>query len=114
MAVGNLLTSGYWLSRLVDQRTNNNSTEVAVIDIYCNYLQENGELILDILREIIQTIYDESKRIFSIHSLRKVNIRITRSTICFRTTTYMYMNNEIETLAVNTVNIQQDQYILPL
>ena len=71
MAVGNFLASGYWLSRLVDQRTNNKSTEVAVINIYCNYLQENCELILDILRETIQTIYDESKRIFVYSFIKK-------------------------------------------
>ena len=46
-------------SRLVDQRTNIKNTEVAVINICCNYLQQNGELILNILQETIQTIYDE-------------------------------------------------------
>ena len=44
---------------LVDQRTNNKNTVVAVINIYCNYLQQNGELIRHILQETIQTIYDE-------------------------------------------------------
>ena len=44
------------VSSLVDQRTKNKNTVVAVINIYCNYLQQNGELILNILQE---TIYDE-------------------------------------------------------
>ena len=43
-------------SRLVDQKMNSKNTEVAV---YCNHLQQNGELILNILQETIQTIYDE-------------------------------------------------------
>ena len=59
MATEKFLALCYWFSRLVDQRTNNKNTEVAVINIYCNYLQKNGELILNILQEIIQTIYDE-------------------------------------------------------
>ena len=33
-----------------DQRINNKNTEVAVINIYCNYLQQNGELILNVLQ----------------------------------------------------------------
>ena len=40
---------------------NNKNREVAVINIYCNYLQQNGELILDILQE---TIYDANIRVF--------------------------------------------------
>ena len=59
MATEKFLASCYWFSRLVDQRTNNKNTEVAVINIYCNYLQQNGELIYNILQETIQTIYDE-------------------------------------------------------
>ena len=59
MAVRKLLASCYWFSRIVDQRANNKNTEVAVINIYCNYLQQNDELILNILQETIQTIYDE-------------------------------------------------------
>ena len=59
MVADKFLASCYWFSRLVDQRMNNKNTEVAVINIYCNYLQQNGELILNILQEIIQTIYDE-------------------------------------------------------
>ena len=34
--------------RHVDQRTNNKNTVVAVINIYCNYLQQNGDLIHNI------------------------------------------------------------------
>ena len=45
--------------RLVYQRMNNKNTVVAVIKIYCKYLQQNGELILNILQETIQTIYDK-------------------------------------------------------
>ena len=45
MVVEKFLGSCYWFSRLVDQRRNNKNTEVAVIDIYRNYLQQNGELI---------------------------------------------------------------------
>ena len=59
MVVEKILASCYWFSRLVDQRTNNINTEVAVINIYCNYLQQNGELILNILQETTQIIYDE-------------------------------------------------------
>ena len=61
MAAEKFLASCYWFSRLVDQRMNNKNTVVAVINIYCNYmyLQQNGELILNILQETIQTIYDE-------------------------------------------------------
>ena len=59
MAKEKFLASCYWFSRLVDQRMNNKITVVAVINIYCNYLQQNGELILNILQEAIQTIYDE-------------------------------------------------------
>ena len=39
----------------VDQRMNNKNTVVAVINIY---LQQNGELILNISQETIQTIYE--------------------------------------------------------
>ena len=46
----------YKFSKLVDQKMNNKNTEIAV---YCNHLQQNGELILNILQETIQTIYDE-------------------------------------------------------
>ena len=46
----------FWFSRLVDQRMNNKNTEVTVINI-C--LQQNGELILNILQQTIQTIYVE-------------------------------------------------------
>ena len=56
MAAETSLGSCYWFSRLVDQKRNNKNTEVAVIDIYHNYLQQNGELICNILQE---TIYDE-------------------------------------------------------
>ena len=59
MAAEKFLAPCYWFSRLVDQRMNNKNTVVAVINIYCNYLQQNGELILNILQETIQTIYDE-------------------------------------------------------
>ena len=45
--------------RLVYQRMNNKNTVLAVIKIYCKYLQQNGELILNILQETIQTIYDK-------------------------------------------------------
>ena len=59
MAAETFLASCYWFSRLVYQRMNNKNTVVAVINIYCKYLQQNGELILNILQETIQTIYDE-------------------------------------------------------
>ena len=59
MATEKFLASCYWFSRLVDQRTNNKNTVVTVINIYCNYLQQNVELIYNILQETIQTIYDE-------------------------------------------------------
>ena len=59
MAAEKFLVTCYWFSRLVYQRMNNKNTEVAVINIYFNYLQPNGELILDILEETFQTIYDE-------------------------------------------------------
>ena len=59
MAAEKFLASCYRFSRLVDLRMNNKNTVVAVINIYCNYLQQNGELILNILQETIQTIYDE-------------------------------------------------------
>ena len=59
MAAEKFLASCYWFSRLVDQRMNNKNTVVTAINIYCNYLQQNGELILNILQETIQTIYDE-------------------------------------------------------
>ena len=60
MAAEKFLASYYWFSRLVGQRTNNKNTDVAVINIYCNYLQQNDELhvILNILQETIQTIYN--------------------------------------------------------
>ena len=48
---------------LVYQKMNNKNTEVAVINIYCNYLQQNGELILDILQETIQTIMGKQAKI---------------------------------------------------
>ena len=44
MATEKFLASCYWFSRLVDQRMINKNTVVAVINIYCNYLQQNGEL----------------------------------------------------------------------
>ena len=50
------LASCYWFSRRVDQRMNNKNTKDVVINIYCNYLQQNGELILNILQETIKTI----------------------------------------------------------
>ena len=56
MAVVMFLASCYWFSRFVDQRMNNKNTEVTVINI-C--LQQNGELILNILQQTIQTIYVE-------------------------------------------------------
>ena len=56
---GEVFASCYWFSRLVDQKMNNKNTVVAVINIYCNYLQQNGELTLNILQETIQIIYDE-------------------------------------------------------
>ena len=59
MAAEKFLVTCYWFSRLVYQRMNNKNTVVAVINIYFNYLQPNGELILDILEETFQTIYDE-------------------------------------------------------
>ena len=59
MAAEKFLASCYWFSRLVDQRMNNKNTVVAVINVYCKYLQQNGELILNVLQEIIQTIYHE-------------------------------------------------------
>ena len=37
---------------------NNKNTVVAVININCKYLQQNGELILNIVQETIQPIYD--------------------------------------------------------
>ena len=52
-----LCVTGF-LGLLADQRTNNKNTVVAVINIYCNYLQQNGELIHNILQETFQTIYD--------------------------------------------------------
>ena len=60
MAAEKFLGSCYWFSRLMDQRMNNKNTDVAVINIYCNYLQQNGELKnINILQETNQTIYDE-------------------------------------------------------
>ena len=50
------LGSFHWFSRLVYQKMNNKNTVVAVINIY---LQQNGEPMLNILQETIQTIYDE-------------------------------------------------------
>ena len=35
-------------SRFVDQRMNNKNTEVVDINIYSRYLQQNGELVLNI------------------------------------------------------------------
>ena len=42
------------------QRTDNKNTDVAIINIYCNYLQQNDELhvILNILQKTFQTSYD--------------------------------------------------------
>ena len=59
MAAEKFLGSCYWFSRLMDQRMNNKNTDVAVINIYCNYLQQNGELKINIQQETIQIIYDE-------------------------------------------------------
>ena len=56
MAAEKCPASCYWFSKLVDQRANNKNTEVAVINICCTctYLQQNGELILNILQETIR------------------------------------------------------------
>ena len=59
MGAETFLASCYGFSRLVDQSMDNKNTEVTVINIYCNYLQQNGELIL---KEEIQKMYDESKQ----------------------------------------------------
>ena len=45
----------YWHSRFVDYRTVKKNTEVVVINIYSSYLQQNGELILNIS---LETSYD--------------------------------------------------------
>ena len=45
----------YWHSRLVDCRTINKITEVVIINIYSSYLQQNGELTLNIS---LETGYD--------------------------------------------------------
>ena len=56
MVAEKFLASCYWFSRLVDQRMNNKNTVVAVINIYCNYLQQNGEVILNILQGTIHKL----------------------------------------------------------
>ena len=58
------LLSCYWFSSSVDHKTNNKNTVVAVTNIYCNCLQQNGELILNILPETIQTSKQADVRIF--------------------------------------------------
>ena len=59
MTVAKFLVTGF-LSRLVDHhRIDTKNTLNAVINIYCKYLQQNGELILIILQETIQIVSDE-------------------------------------------------------
>ena len=56
MVVEKFLASCYWFSRLVDQRTNNKNTVVAVINIYCNYLKQISELTSYILQETFELL----------------------------------------------------------
>ena len=58
MPAKKFLVPCYLFSRLVYHRKNNKNTEVDVINMYCNDLQQNHKLILNILQETIQTIYD--------------------------------------------------------
>ena len=69
MVAEKFLALCYWFSRLVDQRTNNKHTKVAVINIYCNYLQQNGELI-------------QFKQV-TIQTSKQANIRTPRISIHF-------------------------------
>ena len=62
MQVEKFLALCYWFSRLVYQRMNNKNTVVAVINIYCNYLQQNGELILNILQFMMSEQYSNTKK----------------------------------------------------
>ena len=84
MAMEKFLASCYWFSRLVDQRTNNeNNTEIAVINIYCNSLKPNGELIFNILPETIQTSKQVNIRIF-FSGVPKGSIHFSTNTCCNR------------------------------
>ena len=97
MAAKKFLVLCYLFSRLVDQRKNNKNTEVAVINMYCNDLKQNGELILNILLDTILTIYDEY---LFVKESKYSNIRkqysfqyfccskLSSMTRCFHTTPY--------------------------
>ena len=88
-AVEKFLASCYWFSRLVDQRTNNKNTKVAIINIYCNYLQQTGELILKQYFKFKKFMTSNQANIW-VSMLRKASIRIPRSSIRFSTSYYKW------------------------
>ena len=68
--------------RLVDEIMNNENTEVAVINIYCNGVMMSKQA--------------------NIQVFRKESIRIPRSSICFSTTHYIHMYMYVQYTYIRT------------